>query len=190
MLLWHFRLFTSKCGPGSSVGIATELRAGGPGSNPGGDKIFPPVQTGPGAHLASCTMGTGSFPGVKCGRGVLLLVPRSWKSRAIPLGHTGPVTGSLYLSTSKYGYSSWYIVNMPNMLIYFSWSIRIEYGRLSSSYLGVFLSLTRQMPAQYIQLALSASFQTFFCISALAVSQSFDTIAMHFLCSCDRASLT
>ena len=41
----------------------------------------------PGAHLASWTMGTGSFPGVKCGRGVLLtthplLVPRSWKSRA------------------------------------------------------------------------------------------------------------
>ena len=51
---------------------------------------FPPVQTGPGAHPASCTMGTGSFPGVKCGRGVLLtthtlLGPKSWKSRAIPL---------------------------------------------------------------------------------------------------------
>ena len=35
-------------------------------------------------------MGTGSFPGVKCGRGVLLtthplLVLRSWKSTAIPL---------------------------------------------------------------------------------------------------------
>jgi len=32
-------------------------------------------------------MGTGSSPGVKCSRGVLLalLVPRSWKSRAIPL---------------------------------------------------------------------------------------------------------
>ena len=49
-----------------------------------------PVQTGPGAHPASCTMGAGSFPGVKCGRGVVLathpfLVPRSWKSRAIPL---------------------------------------------------------------------------------------------------------
>ena len=63
---------------------------------------FPPVQTDPGAHAASCKMGTGSFPGVKCGRGVLLtthplLVPRSWKSRAIPLphplGHTGPVMG-------------------------------------------------------------------------------------------------
>jgi len=51
---------------------------------------FPPVQTGPEAHPASCTMGTGSFPAVKCGRGVLLtthplLVPRSWKSRAIYL---------------------------------------------------------------------------------------------------------
>jgi hypothetical protein len=49
-----------------------------------------PVQTGPGAHPASCTMGTGSFPGVKSGRGVTLtshpfLVPWSWMSRAIPL---------------------------------------------------------------------------------------------------------
>jgi len=31
-----------------------------------------PVQTGPGAHPASCTMGTGSFPGAKSGRGVTL----------------------------------------------------------------------------------------------------------------------
>ena len=51
---------------------------------------FLSVQTGPGAHPASCKMGTGSFPEVKCGRGVLLtthrlLVPRSWKSRAKPL---------------------------------------------------------------------------------------------------------
>jgi hypothetical protein len=41
-----------------------------------------PVQTSPGAHTASCTMGTGSFPGVESGRGVtltphLLLVPKS-----------------------------------------------------------------------------------------------------------------
>ena len=51
---------------------------------------FSPVQTGPGAHPSSCTVGTWSSPGVKCGRGVLLtthhlLVQRSWKSRAIPL---------------------------------------------------------------------------------------------------------
>ena len=31
-----------------------------------------PVQTGPGAHPASCTMGTGSFPGIRSGRGVTL----------------------------------------------------------------------------------------------------------------------
>jgi hypothetical protein len=46
------------------------------------------VQTGSEAHPASCTMGTGGpFPGVKCGRGVMLtthphLVPRSWMSRS------------------------------------------------------------------------------------------------------------
>ena len=39
---------------------------------------------------AYCKMGTGFSPGVKCGRSVLLtthpiLVPRTWKSRAIPL---------------------------------------------------------------------------------------------------------
>jgi len=41
-----------------------------------------PVQTGPDAHPASCTMGTESFLAVSCGRGVTLtpqpiLVPRS-----------------------------------------------------------------------------------------------------------------
>jgi len=36
------------------------------GSNPGGGARFSaPVQTGPGAHLASCIMGTGSFPAVR-----------------------------------------------------------------------------------------------------------------------------
>ena len=60
-------------------------------SNPGGGARFSaPVQTDPGAHPASCTMGTGSFPGVKSGRGVTLtphplLVPWSRMSRAIPL---------------------------------------------------------------------------------------------------------
>ena len=35
-------------------------------------EIFPPVQTGPGAHPASCTMCTQSLPGVKDGQDVLL----------------------------------------------------------------------------------------------------------------------
>jgi len=40
------------------------------GSNPGGGD-FPHHQTVPGAHPAACTMGTGSFDGVKrLGRGV------------------------------------------------------------------------------------------------------------------------
>jgi len=83
-------LYIFICGPGSSVGIATELRAGQSGIESRWGRDFPPVETGPGAHPASCKMGTGSFPGVKCGRVVLLtthllLVPRSCKSRAILL---------------------------------------------------------------------------------------------------------
>ena len=35
------------------------------GSNPGGARFSAPIQTGPGAHPASYTLGTGSFPGVK-----------------------------------------------------------------------------------------------------------------------------
>jgi len=55
-----------------------------------GARISVPVQTGPGAYPPSCTMGTRPFPGVKSGRGVTLtsdplLVPWSWKSRAIPV---------------------------------------------------------------------------------------------------------
>jgi len=80
----------SLSGPGSPVGIATGLLAGRSGIESRWGRDFPAVQTGPGAHPASCTMGTGSFPGVKCGRGVLLtthqlLVLRLWKSTAIPL---------------------------------------------------------------------------------------------------------
>jgi hypothetical protein len=51
--------------PGISVGIATGYGLDGPGieSRWGGARFSAPVQTGPGAHPASCTMGTGSFPG-------------------------------------------------------------------------------------------------------------------------------
>jgi hypothetical protein len=42
------------------------------GSNSGGARFSAPVQTGPGTHPASCTMGTGSFLGVESGRGVTL----------------------------------------------------------------------------------------------------------------------
>jgi hypothetical protein len=71
-------------GPGTSVGLATGYGLDGPGieSRGGGSRFSAPVQTGPGAHPASYKMGTGSFPGVKSGRGVrvtphCLLVPWS-----------------------------------------------------------------------------------------------------------------
>ena len=59
-------------GPDSSVGIATRYGLGGPGIEFRWEARFStPVQTGPGAHPASYTMGTGSFSGVKRpGRGV------------------------------------------------------------------------------------------------------------------------
>ena len=96
---WYFYISLPCCfgnvsfivvGPGSSVGIATELRAGRSGIESRWGRDFAPVQTGPGDHPASCKMGTGPIQGVKCGRYVLLtthllLVPRSWKSRAINL---------------------------------------------------------------------------------------------------------
>jgi len=56
----------------SSVGYSDLLRAGRSGDRiPVGARFSEPVQTGPGAHPASYTMVTGSFPGVKRpGRGV------------------------------------------------------------------------------------------------------------------------
>jgi len=67
------------------------LRAGRSGDRiPVGVRFSAPVQNDPGAHPSSCTMGAGSFPRVKSGWGVTLtphplLVPRSRKSKAIPL---------------------------------------------------------------------------------------------------------
>jgi len=70
-------------GPGSILDITTDYGLDGPGIETRWGARFPaPVQTCPGAHPASYTMGTGSYQGVKSGRGVtltphLLLVPWS-----------------------------------------------------------------------------------------------------------------
>ena len=77
--------------PGSVVGIATGCRLHGPRTGfRWGARFSAPVQNGPGAHPAFCTVGTGSFPGVKSGQFVTLIPHRlvvlwSRKSRAIPL---------------------------------------------------------------------------------------------------------
>ena len=53
-------------GRDSSGGIATRYGLDGPGiESRWGARFSAPVQTGPGAHPASRTMGTESFPGVK-----------------------------------------------------------------------------------------------------------------------------
>ena len=90
-------------GPDSSVGIATRYGLDGPGieSRWGGRDL--PYQSIParGAHLASYTMGTGSFPGVKRpGRGVDHPPPSSAEVKErvelyiySPFGPSWPVLG-------------------------------------------------------------------------------------------------
>jgi hypothetical protein len=59
-------LNTIRCGPSSSVGIATDYGLDDLGDRiPVGARFFAHVQTGRGAHPASSTMDTGCFPGVK-----------------------------------------------------------------------------------------------------------------------------
>jgi len=96
ILLYYIVIFMLYCyvlwsGPHSSVCIATGYGLDGPGiESRWGTRFSTPVQTGPRADPSSCTMGTGSSPGVKSGRGVTLtphpfLVLCSCMSRAIPL---------------------------------------------------------------------------------------------------------
>jgi hypothetical protein len=71
--------------------------------NPGGARFSAPIQTGSWAHPASCTMGTGSFPGVKAAGTWCRLHPPPPSSAEVkkelsytsihPMGPPGPVTG-------------------------------------------------------------------------------------------------
>ena len=80
-----------RCGPGSSVGIATGYGMDGPGiESRWGARFSAPVQTGPGAHPASCTMGTGSLPGVKSGRGMTLTSHGHERVELYPYSPYGP----------------------------------------------------------------------------------------------------
>jgi hypothetical protein len=89
-------------------------------------RFYAPVQTDVGAHPASCTRETRSFPGVKIGRGVKLtahplLVPWSRNSRAIPLlplWAVRPVQSLSACTVELYFYSSYgpyglYRASMP-----------------------------------------------------------------------------
>ena len=93
------------CGLGSSVGIATDYALDGLGSNPGGDEIFrpsrpalgptqPPVKWVPGltgGQSAAWRAADHSPPATAA-----VMEEYNYTSTH-PLGHAGPVTGSLYL---------------------------------------------------------------------------------------------
>jgi hypothetical protein len=113
------RIFES-CGPGSVVGIATGYGLDVPGIEYwwGGD--FPHLsRLALGAHPASCTIGTGSFPGVESGGRMTLtphhfLEPWLWKSRAIhllPLWAVQPVE-SLSACTGVYFTYTWMFISI------------------------------------------------------------------------------
>jgi hypothetical protein len=66
-------LSSKHCGPGSSAARETGYGLDGLGNRiPVEARFSAPVQTNPGAHPASYIMGTGSFLGVKSGRGMTL----------------------------------------------------------------------------------------------------------------------
>ena len=88
-----------------SVGIATRYGLDRPGIESRWEARFSaPVQTGPGAHPASCTIGTGSFPGVKRpGRRVDHPPPSKCRGHErvglyiySPYGHLRPVIGRTF----------------------------------------------------------------------------------------------
>jgi hypothetical protein len=91
-------------GRDSSVCIATGYGLDGPGiESRWGARFFAHFHSGPGAHPASCTMGTASFPGIKRqGRGADQPPPSSAKVKKEytppPSGPSGLLRGNFYLS--------------------------------------------------------------------------------------------
>ena len=86
------------CGPDSSVGIATDYGLDGPGSNPGGEEIFLPSRPALGPNQPPVQW----VPGLSRGRAAdhsppscAAVMEEQGCTSTDPLGHIGPVTGSL-----------------------------------------------------------------------------------------------
>ena len=124
------------------------------GRMPLGARFSAPVQTDPGPHQTSCTIGTGSFPGIESGRAVTLtvhplLAPWSRKSITIPLlplwavwsvQSLSPCTVELYLY-SLYGPYGLYRASVPVQQGYTStplWAVR-PVQSLSACTAGLYL---------------------------------------------------
>jgi hypothetical protein len=82
----------------SSVGIVTCYGLDGPGIE---SRVSAPVQTDPGAHPASCTMGPGSFPS---GRGVELTPSSAEVKERVRLYLYSPSMPVLYIYIYIYIY--------------------------------------------------------------------------------------
>jgi len=98
-------VLSTLCGPGSSVGIATFYGLNGPGSNPDGDEIFrpsrpalgsiqPPVKWVPGLSRGKVRPGHAADHSPPSST---VIMEEYSCTCTHPLGHIGPVTGSLYL---------------------------------------------------------------------------------------------
>jgi hypothetical protein len=118
-----FQIFTKiykRSRPGTSVGITTGYGLHCPGiESRWKAKFSAPVQTGPGAHPAFCTLGTRSFRGVKSGRGVTLtphplLVPLVMKEYSYtftpPMGRTAFTEPQCLYKGALYLYLPFFIV--------------------------------------------------------------------------------
>jgi hypothetical protein len=112
---------------------------------PGEAWFSAPVQTSPGAHPASCTMGTEFFPGVKSSQGMTLtpqplLVPCSWKSRAIPLFPLWAIRPVQSLSACTRMHCTLYLSAMkdtpPRRYPYFDVVVGLEWSQDPESYAG------------------------------------------------------
>jgi len=123
------------CGSGSSVGIATGYGLGGSGIESQWGRDFP--------HLSRPTLGptmrTGSFPGVKKGRGVAptphpLLMPWSRKRRAIsllPLWTVQPVQSLNACTVQLYLYSHYVLYSLyrASVPVQYSYTSTLPMGR-------------------------------------------------------------
>ena len=107
------------CVPRSSDGIGTGYRLDGPGiESRWGARFSAPFQTDPESHPASCTMGTGSFPGVKYGW--------AWRWPLIPFWCRGQERVELFLYY-RYGPYGLYRASVPVQgctLPIFTWRIQ------------------------------------------------------------------
>jgi hypothetical protein len=121
----------------SSVGMATSYGLDGPVIESRWGVIFSaPVQTSPGAHPASYTMGTGSFPGVKRpGRDADHPLPSSSEVKERvelyfypPLGIRDLFWGDLYLY--RYLYMTWKRQHMRMWAVFMRFMITSSDGLL------------------------------------------------------------